>query len=696
METDQELEQKGSSNALTENAEIKRNHINKTENEIVISSPPLQSSNMNINDSREKQNPSTSIENIRSDESNQDCESNQEKIEKETDDWEVVEVSSNASEGSDSTECDVKMPLKQLDKEQTSYRIQDISNQNKNIPTSEMERNPDEDCILIESDLENISPQSTNSNPSQNETQKTNIKTTDPNAIKKRKFKLFTGDSSDDEVAPEKSGHKMHAEKDIPAEKNLVKDLQPVVEENNQITKNNETFKSNGTNTKSKNNETFSISNPKSVTDIELTDDNFPLKQQTIRGNNREHDLPELQEESDNETGVVPQSNNPQVVQSRNKTLTLDKRSRGGSCQCSCSSVPLVGSPNAKRVKRQRLMNQMLQESETKLKRKMVKKMKDVFVHVLESLIESSEESDILPDSDDQTEHLCKIVNRNRPKHGHPYSRTHQHHTEHVHNGNEPESMRDLKGELQYWKHRAKSKSEQVQLTPEEYQMKKMKDELNYWKKLATSKSEGQDLAAPILCSSAMARTSTPVKKHVEESGYKRSTARHQNGMLKVPVPFHSDPGPSHSQTEFSSSTPDYLNQDEPLASQTMQTESNHRSKLFTRSEKTSKESNPFQRDTIKNATVSRANNTVSLMSRSKFTEKEKQSMIEYLVEHYDTLELIKGNMFWMQMSHELDTQRSWQSLRSNFFQSIMKNLEQFEMPHKVRNKIISLAKHYM
>uniref|UniRef100_A0A8D8YM91 Uncharacterized protein n=1 Tax=Cacopsylla melanoneura TaxID=428564 RepID=A0A8D8YM91_9HEMI len=590
-----------------------------------------------------------------------------------TDDWEVVDASSDESEVF--TEYSIKIPLKLLEKaplgteDKLTVNIPPSVSTQKAVLSKGQANSNDDDCIVIGSNSENISTkkstESTQSNSSINEKQNINTKTAKPNAIKKRKFRLFTGES-DDEIIPQEIGHKKHLEKQISTRENV----QVVQHEPNQPTATNtETNmkqRPNNQSSSSNLNETYTKSKSKSYSDTEVTDNNMPLGRNT-----RQPNLPNVTEESDDEI-VVPRSpqfdkkSNNHDFQSRNKLVNLDKSPHK---HCKCSSAPLVGSSNSKQVKRQKFIQHMLQERKRKLKMKMVKRVKDVFFQVLESLMSSSDESDALSASDDETG-FDKMLKRKRPN-----KRRHEPYQQ---QSNDPENMRDLEREIQYWKSKAQSKPEV--LSPQELQMKEMREKLNYWKKIAMAKSRANDVQS-LSCS--MGKINLPIIEHEEPLNRRQTSV--PNGTRGTSTPDtagHSShfPIPDLNQSEHRPSTEEYPNEVEDVDSSHMRP---NQTNLCTDKQ-------------FKAANSSHASHALSVMSRTKFTEKEKDAMIEYLVKHYDSLELIKGNMFWMQMAHDLNTYRSWHSLKNNFFQSIMKNLEQYEIPLKVRNKIISIARQYM
>lgn len=583
-------------------------------------------------------------------------------VEKANDGWEVVEASSDESEASGCTEYDIMVPMKLLEKnthnQQVTTSITTAKTSTEDSKTTSDKPNVDE-CINIDSDSENFQ-KTIPSQPNLNEKQKTQSKTGN-NVVKKRKFRLYTGDS-DDEINIKESGihTKTQNEKENKTQENTETGLKnqetrptSVVPHNqNEIHSNNETF--------------IKKHKPKFHSDSEITDDNLLTRRKikVERMCTNETKLNYITEESEGDIIEVPRSphvnDHHSAVQSRNQIPNTDSHRH----ECHCSTASLVGSPNAKRAKRNRVMKRMWHEREQKLKKKMVKKVKNMLIQVVESILSSSDESDDQSTSSDEDRHVLRKKGQKQCS-NQCCTQPHQ----------EPQNIRDLKKELEYWKNKANSKSQG--LSPQELQMREMKADIDYWKQVAKSKSVAHDMPSS---SHAIGRTSTPVKEYEEETFTERPMSR-TNGTARV------------SSTADTSMQP-------PRHTNAIHSERRHGGSVYYMDDEelvlNPSKSNPFQCETFNAANNTRTTHAMSVLARTKFTEKEKDMIVGYLVKHYDTLELIRGNMFWMQMAHDMDTHRSWHSLKNNFFQNIIKNLEQYEMPNKVRNKIISLAKQYM
>lgn len=571
---------------------------------------------------------------------------------KENDDWEVVEASSDESFVSGSTEYDIKVPLRLIKQSPPSA---EKSTQPAIQKTSEAIPNANEDIIeiphrpiLVAANSENISPPTTQSKPNVSEKEKP----------KHKKRKLYTGESSDEEVPPKDVGNKKQAPNEAGNRNQLVR--QTTKENVNKDTvvqrevsvhpdRRNKTVVSNNANVS--NNETFAIRRNKSLSDTEISEENMvALERRPMHVRKPKPNLAYISEESEDDIVEIPRS--PQYSKSnghrayRNQSLVRQGPSHRHDCQCNCDR-----SSEFKRSKRQRLMlDQMWKEKERKLKLKMMKKVKDVFVKVLESIAPSD-------DSDFSDEESPEPPRKHTKTHcfAHPAS---------------PDDVREMKRELQYWKSKASHKEV---LSPRELQMREMKAEAEYWKRVALAKD---DIPTS---SNAIRRTSTPVKEFEERIPARSEPSGTGNVSSSVDT-AHVNPPP------IANTSRDSI-EEVPLPNQSRLEDATADIPNVIKSPP-----NPYSREKLSN----RSSQALNIMSRTKFTEKEKDAIIKYLINSYDSLELIRGNMFWMQMAHDMNTHRSWHSLKNNFFQNIMKNFEVYEMPDKVRNKIISIAKNYM
>lgn len=59
---------------------------------------------------------------------------------------------------------------------------------------------------------------------------------------------------------------------------------------------------------------------------------------------------------------------------------------------------------------------------------------------------------------------------------------------------------------------------------------------------------------------------------------------------------------------------------------------------------------------------------------KSPYSINEEVKIIEYLISH-DGIEKIKGNVIWKNMANDIDTNRTWQSLKEHFRRSMTKKL---------------------
>lgn len=587
--------------------------------------------------------------------------------EKENDEWEVVESADESEESSNSNyEYEIIVPLKVY--ENTESNVPSTASV---VPmkTSSRETQVDthvSDKIAIGLDSEK-NHQSVQFEPNvlQNEKKNTHSQPPKSKVVKKRRIRLYTGDSSDEDVITKGSGNNKNvnerenktnenAQNTLQSQKNIPREVDP--QENNPMV--------------SKSNVTFTKDNPKMFhSDTEIIRDDDVSKKNPSGGNySKASKLCNVIEiKSDDEDIIeVPRSppannSNYHMIHSRKKTHSRDKSSDSHDYHCNTGS--LLSSPNSRRAKRQKLMQQMWKERERKLKLKMVKKLKDVVYQVLESMVSSSDESVDYSVSEDEEMHSSKMVMKRKQQCNKECCAP-----AHQFKNNESENIRDLKRELQYWKNKAKNETEV--LSPRELQIREMKEDLNYWKQIVTSKSVSHDMPNS---SHSIPRTSTPEKE--------------DDILSEISMPRPHEISRVTSSADITSHIPQSKSQSKPA---------DYTSEEVLVSTRDKHKSNSFSGDFYKPSHSTEANRALNVMSRTKFTEKEKDQIVEYLVAHYDRLELVKGNMFWMQMAHDLDTHRSWHSLKNNFFQNIIKNLEQYEMPSKVRNKIIGLAKHYI
>lgn len=623
-----------------------------------------------------------------------------ETLDKENDEWEVVEASSDESDASTCSEYDIKIPLRFVEnpKDSTDAPVLSLSTSENNI---KVELNSS-DCIIIDPTPEknihqpiqkelniherNIDPSNINeknihplthnidesslndkntkqsTEPTQNQTSLTNNQKSQSSAnsnIRKRKKRLYTGDSSDDDDTTVRQTGSQGI-KYVPEINKRNDNAQGNVQSKTYIEENNPSFS---------NNQTFVKEKTKFHSDTEITaEDNFTSRhkypsRQCSSKTAKLHDITE-RDSDDEDILVIPRSPHANtshhfMIPAKKETLRREKSSH--SHDCHCSSGALLGSPNSKRAKRQKLMQQMWQEKERKLKQKMVKKLKNVFFQVLESIVTSSDESDDSSVSEEEDKKINKMM-RMKKQPCRKQCCVQSHHAQ-------DKEFENMKRELDFWKNKFTNVT-QV-LSPEELQIREMKADLKYWKRLATSKSSSQNVASS---SHAIPKTSTPEKVNDIFTEIPSMSRAHETSRVSssADISTHISQHSNHPrQVEYTS--------DEDVAPNPYK----HRSQSSSHKHKPAD-------------ALSDARKALNVMSRTKMTEKEKNQIVEYLISHYDTLELLKGNMFWMQMAHDLNTHRSWHSLRNNFFQNIIKNLELYEMPNKVRNKIISLAKNYM
>lgn len=572
--------------------------------------------------------------------------------EKENDGWEVVDASSDESEESSDGNFDIIIPLKVI--ENTQSNVSSILPVVPGVTTDkdiEVDTNgngtavgphPKKNIHQLENEAVVNKKQNTQTQPPKTK-------------VKKRMIRLFTGDSSDEEVVSKSSGNIKNVNE---RENKMNENKQKALHAHNNIQSEISSLEINES--APRHNATFTKDNPtKFHSDTEITVcDDLKHKKKIYPSGSKSSKLCDITEmESDEDIIEVPRSpcadnSTYHMIPSRKKAHGRDTNSHNH--DSNCNSRSLLSSPNSRRAKRQKLMQQMWQERERKLKLKMVKKMKTVFYHVLESIVSSSDESADCSLSDEEEDiHASQMLKkRKQPCNKQCCSKN-----------NETESIRDLKRELQYWKNKAKTGTEV--LSPRELQIREMKEDLNYWKRLAThAPSSSHSYAIP--------RTSTPEKE--------------EDRVPEMPIPRPHEISRVTSSADITSHIP-------PLSSEP-RTAATNEGVCFSTQDK--QKSNPFSRETYKPSVSTEASRALNVMSRTKFTEKEKDQIVEYLVIHYDRLELLKGNMFWMQMAHDLDTHRSWHSLKNNFFTNIIKNLEQYKMPTKVRHKIMALAKQYM